>query len=301
MSPIAPRVRDIVAAAICALFAAPSNAIIVVDPADYIERPPNAVIARLNNGTCVPIGARFALTADHVFASESQFVYYKGQYFGIQAVYRHPEAPAIDLKVIELRPQHRFDQWVELHPDPNTVPIGSPVVIGGWGYTAGDPDGSCFEWGPREERWATNRLSGHVAGRWSFYRFDTELPYEGIAANYDSGSFLGISPDGCDMFLLGIATSASSGSTPPTCDNDTAHYVQVDNEWLEPFTGPTCRGDVDADGDTDVYDYFAFVQAFNGDSKGSDCGTRTNGDLNHDGNIDLNDFNILISDFGCFD
>ena len=58
---------------------------------------------------------------------------------------------------------------------------------------------------------------------------------------------------------------------------------------------PTCPGDVNGDGQTDVSDFFALGGNF-GTASGA---TRADGDLNGDGAVDVSDFFILGGDFGC--
>ena len=56
-----------------------------------------------------------------------------------------------------------------------------------------------------------------------------------------------------------------------------------------------CPGDTNADGATDVTDFFALGGNFGADSGAS----RADGDLNCDGAVDVSDFFILGGDFGC--
>ena len=290
----------VVAAAACTISSA-SFAIVVADPSQYIDRPQNAIVGRLNNGTCVPIGDRFALTADHVGAKAGQAVLVDGQAYPIVRVFRHPSAPSMDLKVIEISGPPYFSTWVPVHPDPGSVPVGVPVYIGGYGVTSGDVEGTCVQWGPRQERWAMNNLEGHVS-HWSWYRFDMELPNEGMAAVYDSGSPMMVS-DGyeCSLSVVGVASTATSGSTGPSCDGHVAQYTEVDPLWLAQYTGPHCQGDLDGDADTDVSDFAVLATNFASAGGGVDCMSYRSGDLNQDGVLDLDDVNILIINFGCGD
>jgi hypothetical protein len=58
---------------------------------------------------------------------------------------------------------------------------------------------------------------------------------------------------------------------------------------------PECPGDVDGDGDTDVFDFADLASGF-GAGPGA---TRAEGDLTGDGFVDVFDFADLASDFGC--
>lgn len=288
----------IAGAVVCTISSA-SLAIVVVDPSQYIARPPNAIIGHLRNGTCVPIGDRYALTANHVGVKAGQPIDIDGQRYIISRVIRHPQAPSVDLKVLQIDGPPFFPRWMPVHPDPNSVPAGTPVYIGGFGVTTDGVQGDCVLWGARDERWAMNNLEGHI-GQWSWYRFDTEVPNEGMAAVYDSGSPLIVADDSnCNLWIVGVASTATSGSTGPSCDGHTAQYTNVDPLWLLPYTGPRCDGDLDADGDTDVMDFSVLVTNFGDNPDRSACTNYQLGDLNEDGSLDLNDVSIMILNFGC--
>jgi hypothetical protein len=277
-----------------------SLGVVVAGEDQYIERPDGAVVGRLGGGSCVPIGAHFALTANHVFASRGKTILLNGMSYTIKNVYPHPDAPSVDLKVVEIYESKPFPEWVQIHPDPFSVQPGTPVYIGGWGKVASDVNGACVDWGNRLERWAMNEIEGHIAGTWSWYRFDIENPNEGIAAVYDSGSpMLVADPDECMMALVGVATSATSGAEGPSCDNHTAHYVNVDPVWLAPFSGAACPGDLDMDGDTDVQDFSILLANFGAVTTVDACPLPARGDLNFDGVLDVDDVAIFVTDFGC--
>jgi hypothetical protein len=59
-------------------------------------------------------------------------------------------------------------------------------------------------------------------------------------------------------------------------------------------TPKACPGDVDLDGDTDVFDFAAMAAGF-----GSCVPSATAGDLDADGDVDVFDFAALAGDFGC--
>lgn len=289
----------VAAASLCTLCSA-SLAIVASDSAQYIDPPPNAIIGYLRNGTCVPIGERYALTANHVGVKAGHKIEIDGVNYTVSRVIAHPMAPSTDLKVLEIAGPPYFPRWVPVHPDPHAVPVNSTVYIGGFGKTTGAADGSCIDWADREERWATNNLEGHI-GNWSWYRYDAEMPNEGMAAVYDSGSPLIVADDGaCSVAVLAVASTAST-ATGPTCDGHTAHYTEVDPVWLLPFTGPRCEGDLDADGDTDVMDFAVLVSNFGNHADDAGCLTYRSGDLDQNGVLDLDDVSILILSFGCRD
>lgn len=288
-----------VAALVTLALATPAIGIVVVDPSQYITRPEHALVGRLVGGSCVPIGARYALTANHVAVNTRSRISLDGLSYHVKRVIPHPNAPSVDLKIIEIDGPPYFDDWVPLHPAPTTIPIHSLVYIGGTGDETAAPSGDCIAWGGRAEHWATNEIEGMLNATvpYVWYRFDTQMPHEGIAAVYDSGSpLLVMDPDQCHMYLVGIATSATTASGP-SCDGHTAYYVVLDDPWLEQFTGPACRGDLDRDGDTDLFDFTALLNDVNGTSL--DCATRSRGDLNDDGVVDITDFGVLFVDFGC--
>ena len=69
--------------------------------------------------------------------------------------------------------------------------------------------------------------------------------------------------------------------------------------WLETLTiaaapPPACAGDVDADNDTDVFDFAAFAGSF-----GTTVTPFTGADLDGDGIVTVLDFATLAADFGC--
>ena len=80
-----------------------------------------------------------------------------------------------------------------------------------------------------------------------------------------------------------VRLAMGSSATPPTL---TVEYS---------LTPPTCEGDTNGDGATDVSDFFALASSF-GDQSGAD---RADGDLTGDGAVDISDFFILAGDFGC--
>ncbi len=269
--------------------------ICVIDPAQYIDRPATAVVGRLGGGTCVPIGARYALTANHVGVGANSRIRIGDKSYPVAATYPHPNAPGTDLKVVEIDGPPYFDEWAHVHPDPLSVPVGSIVYIGGTGHGYGKPMGTCAEWGDRAEHWAMNEIEGFLAGAYVWYRFDEEVPHEGIATSFDSGSFLGYDdPETCRITLLGIATSATT-TGGPTCDGNSAYYALVDPDWLAPYTGALCEGDLDGDGDTDIADFMLLASSYSATS----CSMRAQGDLNADGRVDILDFAILSGAFGC--
>lgn len=278
---------------------ATAQAIVVTNTSQYIQRPTNALVGRLGGGSCVPIGARYALTANHVGVSNSAKIVLNGIYYPVLRTFSHPNAPTIDMKIVEIKGPPFFEDWVPLHPAPTSVPIHSTVYIGGTGFDTGEPSGTCIAWGVRAEHWATNQVEGYLTATvpYAWYRFDREVPHEGMATLYDSGSpMFAIDPDGCRLYLMGIATSASTASGP-TCDGHTAYYLLVTDPWLQQFTGAVCAGDLDRDGDTDLADFGILLDEINGASVG--CGSRLLGDLNDDGRISVADFGILSTDFGC--
>jgi hypothetical protein len=59
--------------------------------------------------------------------------------------------------------------------------------------------------------------------------------------------------------------------------------------------GPACSGDIDGDGDTDVFDFAILALNF-GTASGATPGQ---GDLDGNGSVDVFDFAIFAADFGC--
>lgn len=56
-----------------------------------------------------------------------------------------------------------------------------------------------------------------------------------------------------------------------------------------------CPGDIDGDGDTDVFDFSIFASGF-----GTPSGAfHADGDLDHNGSVDVFDFSVIAGDFGC--
>ncbi len=60
---------------------------------------------------------------------------------------------------------------------------------------------------------------------------------------------------------------------------------------------PACSGDVDGDGDVDVFDFADLAEAFGSSSGGASY--NPDADLNGDGSVDVFDFADLAEDFGC--
>jgi hypothetical protein len=58
--------------------------------------------------------------------------------------------------------------------------------------------------------------------------------------------------------------------------------------------GRRCAGDIDGDGDTDVFDFGILAANF-----GQAVTPGTNGDLDNNGTVNVFDFAIFAADFGC--
>jgi hypothetical protein len=71
---------------------------------------------------------------------------------------------------------------------------------------------------------------------------------------------------------------------------DDVRVVHVELECVDP-----CPGDLDGDGDTDVFDYAVLAVNF-GAGPGT---TREEGDITGDGYVDIFDFGEMMADFGC--
>ena len=64
---------------------------------------------------------------------------------------------------------------------------------------------------------------------------------------------------------------------------------------LDPTPPPSCPGDINGDGDTDIDDFIILAGNF-----GTPSGAMlADGDLNDDGAVDIDDFIVLAGDFGC--
>ena len=73
-----------------------------------------------------------------------------------------------------------------------------------------------------------------------------------------------------------------------------------DHEMMRQFqvvAPPVCNGDIDGDGDTDIFDFGLFAASF-GTNMG-DPGYNPAADLDSNGSIDVLDFAIFAPDFGC--
>lgn len=62
-------------------------------------------------------------------------------------------------------------------------------------------------------------------------------------------------------------------------------------DLLKVVSGATLTGDIDGDGDVDIFDYNILVSEF-----GAIGGSPT--DINNDGKVDIFDYNILVENFG---
>lgn len=113
------------------------------------------------------------------------------------------------------------------------------------------------------------------------------------------------SPQSAGVYLLTLrlTSDASSIEDPapiyivfnnhdPDGEAQTALAVAYVEGLINP--PPACAGDIDGDGDTDVFDFGIFASHF---GLGVDPGT--SGDLGGDGVVDVFDFGIFASDFGC--
>jgi hypothetical protein len=112
----------------------------------------------------------------------------------------------------------------------------------------------------------------------------------------------------CNRFIRGLAIGAGSlvaaasasagaqffdvfGATRPSTEGLTSVYVFVRFTELGGPGQSTCAGDVDGDGDTDVFDFADLASNF-GAGPGA---TRAEGDLTGDGFVDVFDFADLAS------
>lgn len=87
-------------------------------------------------------------------------------------------------------------------------------------------------------------------------------------------------PDGCDL----------CPETPPEGEAD--EYGCSENQEV-PVNPETCEGDVNGDGNVNIYDLLLLLANW-GPCDGSPC----QGDLNGDGVVDLDDLEILIANWG---
>lgn len=59
--------------------------------------------------------------------------------------------------------------------------------------------------------------------------------------------------------------------------------------------GKGCEGDIDGNGQVDVFDFFGVLGAFGQDCSEEPCAE----DVNGDGHVNVLDFLIVLSNFGC--
>ena len=64
--------------------------------------------------------------------------------------------------------------------------------------------------------------------------------------------------------------------------------------WAVTTPGNLCPGDADGDGDTDISDLGLLLSNF-----GMAVTPGTDGDVNFSGSVDITDLGILLADFGC--
>ena len=76
-------------------------------------------------------------------------------------------------------------------------------------------------------------------------------------------------------------------------DGDADSVARSDMGAYE-YVPPVCPGDVDGDGDTDVFDFGVLAANF-----GTGVPFNTSGDLDGDGDVDVFDFGLLAAGFGC--
>lgn len=99
---------------------------------------------------------------------------------------------------------------------------------------------------------------------------------------------------GRDFQVLLMMLNMDTTDGPGGANADTVTQADVDAVFAA-ITPKLCAGDVDADDDTDVFDFGVYVGNFGSDDV--PCGTL--GDLDLDGDVDVPDFSILGPDFGC--
>lgn len=159
----------------------------------------------------------------------------------------------------------------------------------------------------------------------SITRFGATIETPTFPATFAAGFWLGVSSgsgslhDHADFFLLPATGNADPQPglylltlTLRTDNPAIAHaeptYIVFDFEtdgsqlqpavaWLNDLItpAPTCSGDINGDGATDLNDFAILATNF-GITSGA---SRAQGDLNADGAVNLNDFAILATDFGC--
>jgi hypothetical protein len=99
-------------------------------------------------------------------------------------------------------------------------------------------------------------------------------------------------------YQASIPGDCNANAIPDVCDLITGELTDADGDGYPdecaPFPEP-CPGDVDGDGDTDVFDFADLADGF-GLGPGA---LRDEGDLTGDGWVDVFDFADLAEDFGC--
>jgi hypothetical protein len=102
-----------------------------------------------------------------------------------------------------------------------------------------------------------------------------------------------VNADGLDDAMIG-----APGGNPPMRSNEGRTFIIFGRapECGGGAADTACSGDLDGDGDTDVFDFGIFTAHF-----GQSVIRSADGDLDSSGAVGVFDFAILASDFGCFD
>lgn len=179
-----------------------------------------------------------------------------------------------------------------------------------------------FQASPSSELVLSLEFSEPVSGV-SFTMYD--LDSKGSA--FETIDVIGrLGPAGSPASLSGVATGSgvdydgswrfsgngTSNGNPPNPDDTASLTIADDIDRLTiafsseadgvgvlfgniTFTPPSCIGDIDGDGDTDVFDFGYFATNFGR----TDLAPGTGGDLDGDGDVDVFDFALFGPDFGC--
>jgi hypothetical protein len=122
------------------------------------------------------------------------------------------------------------------------------------------------------------------------------LEFTGGSMTASTGTFIVPVTGGWQTWTTVTSTiTLEAGTQVMRFVNDGSASSEYNLTWFN-FIAPTsgCSGDLDADGDTDVFDFGSFAANF-----GQSVPTGTGGDLDGDGDVDVFDFGLFASNFGC--
>ena len=294
------------------------------EPSDLSEMdiPCTSVVGRWgSNASCVAIARNLVITTIHQDGYDEEklrTVVIGGMYYSCSEVWT--TTSNYDTRIVKLNHANLSD-YIGIHTSTNES--GKQMRQGGFGKSRGAELGYGYTWNSESNttlRFCSNVVDGVYSGDsrilyadFDELGYDNATEYEGIAAEYDSGSGWFIKSNN-EWKLAGLTFSVTSHTeddqswfnAPDTTLRDpdymfcwrVSKFASWVNSVIESESDcPYVETDLNDDCVIDLYDLIEFAEQWAQQS----CGVTNNycegADINHDTDVDLVDFSKIAEDW----